>query len=284
MAQLLGFNGGKELRELVKRAGFKSDFEFAKAAGYARQSSVQRYLDPDEFEGKYLPLNFIEKAAEALVGRGDPPIAPEDVYSLANVAPLPYGNRYTLPPDTSATTPSGLGEEKPPRLVSSKKPHNSAESVVESGRAPLDTHGLVMIPEIDVHAPAGSGGGLMEVMEGDDAVVRGKYGFPEQGFREQFGAQPTEVVVVEVVGDSMLPTLRPGERVLVHLKSTAPSPPGIFMVWDGLGQVMKRVEYIPHSEPPTVKISSDNKTYEPYTRELGEAYIQGRVIGHWERM
>jgi hypothetical protein len=38
---------------------------------------------------------------------------------------------------------------------------------------------------------------------------------------------------------------------------------------------------LPHSEPPRVRISSDNGKYDAYERTLEEAYIQGRVIGQW---
>jgi hypothetical protein len=56
------------------------------------------------------------------------------------------------------------------------------------------------------------------------------------------------------------------------------------VLWDGLGMVVKRVEFMAYSEPPTVRIISDNVVYRPYERLLGEAYIQGRVIGSsWER-
>jgi phage repressor protein C with HTH and peptisase S24 domain len=85
------------------------------------------------------------------------------------------------------------------------------------------------------------------------------------------------------VGDSNVPSLNPGEKVIVNPADKVPSPPGFFVVWDGLALVLKRVEYVPHSDPPRVRISSDNPRYQPYERTLEEAYIQGRVIGSWQR-
>jgi len=76
----------------------------------------------------------------------------------------------------------------------------------------------------------------------------------------------------------------PGEKVMADVGDRSPSPPGIFVLWDGLGIVLKRVEYIPFSDPPTVRISSDNQRYEPYERTLEEAHILARVIGRWGRM
>jgi transcriptional regulator with XRE-family HTH domain len=141
---------------------------------------------------------------------------------------------------------------------------------------------MVAVPEIDVRASAGPGG-LLEALHGDAAAIRSRYMFPRPEFRAVFGADPEGVQVLEVIGDSMLRTLNPGEKVFVNVSDTIPSPPGIFVVWDGLGLVLKRVEFVPHSDPASVMISSDNQRYKPYERVLGEAYIQGRVIGSWQR-
>lgn len=141
---------------------------------------------------------------------------------------------------------------------------------------------LMLVPELDVRATSGPGG-LVEVAENSPEAVVLNYGFPKEEFRSLFGATPNGIVILEVVGDSMTPTLVPGERVIVNTKDRSASPPGIFVVWDGLGLVLKRVEYVAHSEPPRVRIVSDNNRYEPYERDLGEAAIQGRVIGSLQR-
>ena len=94
-------------------------------------------------------------------------------------------------------------------------------------------------------------------------------------------APAADLRIITVMGDSMEPALQPGQRILVDTGDKKPSPPGIFVVWDGLGLVVKRVQMMPHSEPARVKITSDNPKYDPYERTLDEAYIQGRVIGQW---
>ncbi|MGH7746171.1 MAG: S24 family peptidase, partial [Candidatus Dormibacteria bacterium] len=95
---------------------------------------------------------------------------------------------------------------------------------------------------------------------------------------------PDRVIILPVKGDSMEPTLRPGQRVMVDTSDQRPSPSGLFVVWDGLGSVVKRIQYVPHSDPPRVRIISDNPAGgDPYERLLEEAYIQGRVVGSWER-
>jgi phage repressor protein C with HTH and peptisase S24 domain len=87
--------------------------------------------------------------------------------------------------------------------------------------------------------------------------------------------------IITVMGDSMEPALLPGQRGLVDTGDRKPSPPGIFALWDGVGLVIKRAQMVAHSEPPRVKITSDNAKYESYERALDDAHIQGRVIGQW---
>ena len=141
---------------------------------------------------------------------------------------------------------------------------------------------LAIVPELDLRASSGPGG-LIEVADGNKDAVVSRYGFPKAEFRNLFGAQPDGIVILEVVGDSMVPTLVPGERVIVNTRDVSATPPGIFVVWDGLGLVLKRVEYVAHSDPPRVRIMSDNARYDAYERELGDAAIQGRVIGSLQR-
>ncbi len=62
----------------------------------------------------------------------------------------------------------------------------------------------------------------------------------------------------------MMPTLHDGDIVLVDLGRRSPTPPGIFVLHDGMGLVAKRLEYIPNNDPPQVRIISDNPLYKPY--------------------
>ena len=133
----------------------------------------------------------------------------------------------------------------------------------------------IRIEELDVRASAGAG-----LIGGNEKVIA-EWQVPSEVVRGYSTAPAEEMRIITVMGDSMEPTLQPGQRVLVDTGDRKPSPPGVFVVWDGLGLVIKRVQMVPHSEPPRVKITSDNAKYEPYERTLDEAYIQGRVIGQW---
>lgn len=69
-----------------------------------------------------------------------------------------------------------------------------------------------------------------------------------------------------------------GDRILVDTSQRVPVPPGIFVIWDGLGLVAKRIEHVPHSSPPTVVIRSINPEYATYERHAEDVRIVGRVI------
>ena len=161
----------------------------------------------------------------------------------------------------------------------------SLAGVDGSGQRPLPGPGrsevaapMMRIEELDVRASAGSGGnGLTD----ESARVVAAWQMPSEIVRGYTTAPAVELRIITVLGDSMEPTLLPGQRVLVDTTDRRPSPPGVFVVWDGLGLVVKRVQLLPHTDPPRVKITSDNQNYEPYERTLDEAYIQGRVIGQW---
>lgn len=141
------------------------------------------------------------------------------------------------------------------------------------------TTGMARIEELDVRGSAG-GGAIVDDGDGRDPVH--EWSIPAELIRSASYAPPDRIKIITVVGDSMEGTFRPFERVMVDTTDTVPTPPGIFVVYDGLGLVVKRVEYVPHSEPPTVRITSDNPRYSSYERILGEAYIQGRVLGRWQ--
>jgi AcrR family transcriptional regulator len=131
------------------------------------------------------------------------------------------------------------------------------------------------IEELDLRAGGGTG------LVGENEKVVAQWQVPSGVVRGYSTAPAAELRMISIIGDSMEPTLQPGQRVLVDTGDRKPSPPGIFVVWDGLGLVVRRVQMLPHSDPPRVRISCDNLQYEPYERLLEDAHIQGRVIGHW---
>jgi phage repressor protein C with HTH and peptisase S24 domain len=91
-------------------------------------------------------------------------------------------------------------------------------------------------------------------------------------------ARSGDVRLMCVRDDSMSPTLGDGDRILVDLSHKAPSPPGIFVLWDGFGHVAKRVDRIPGGEQPRIRLVSDNDAYAAYDCDVQDINVIGRVI------
>ena len=144
----------------------------------------------------------------------------------------------------------------------------------------------IEIAELEVYAAAGMGmDGDGTIMESQEAVaIVGTHTMPTASFREAYGISSSRIRILAVKGNSMEPKLWPGQRVMVDIEDKTPSPPGIFVVWDGLALVLKYVEVVANSEPLRVRISSANSAFQAYERNIGEAYINGRVVGVWARM
>jgi phage repressor protein C with HTH and peptisase S24 domain len=139
----------------------------------------------------------------------------------------------------------------------------------------------VSVPELDVRPQAGDGGELPILDGNGHHPVVATWSMPGDYLRA-FATDPGAIRIVRVAGDSMEPEYPAGERVAVDTSHRIPSPPGVYVLWDGFGLVLKRVEILLGSDPPRVRISSINPAYPPYERLLGEVVVNGRVIGKWQ--
>ncbi len=133
---------------------------------------------------------------------------------------------------------------------------------------------------VELGVRASSGGGSIVA----DEPTLGSWSFPELWLKTELRASVSELRIITIDGDSMEGVLRSGDKVIVHIGRTEPSPPGIFILFDGIGLVAKRLEFLEGSDPPTVRISSSNPSYPPYERTVDEVNIIGRVVGRWERL
>jgi phage repressor protein C with HTH and peptisase S24 domain len=71
---------------------------------------------------------------------------------------------------------------------------------------------------------------------------------------------------------------------MVDTSRRIPPPPGIFVIWDGMGIVAKRIEHVPHSYPTKVIIKSLNPEYQTYERNAEDVNIIGRVVWASKRL
>lgn len=149
---------------------------------------------------------------------------------------------------------------------------------IDSGVKHTDTYGrkLTNIFELDVRAAGGAG---LETPEREQIV--NEWSLPTELLTAQTTAPSKALRIITVIGNSMEPDFRPGERVLVDTDDRLPSPAGAFALWDGFGLVVKYVEVIPGSDPVTVRLISRNSVFETYERPVEDIHINGRIIGKW---
>jgi transcriptional regulator with XRE-family HTH domain len=142
------------------------------------------------------------------------------------------------------------------------------------------TAGAVTIAELDVRA-MGGGGALDAPLDGQGHhVVLGEWQLPEDYLRS-FTPAPGDVRIIRVVGDSMEPHYPAGDRVLIDTSHRIPSPPGVYVIWDGFALILKHAEVLAGRKPPMVRLSSDNPAYAPYEVPVADLMVQGRVMGKW---
>lgn len=134
------------------------------------------------------------------------------------------------------------------------------------------------IDELDVRA--GMGNALNHDADEPERVVA-QWELPPEMLRGQTTATAQNIRIITVYGDSMVPDFQPGDRVMVDTSDRIPSPPGVFVIFDGLGIVVKRIEYVAYSDPPVVRLISRNKEYDPQELPADEVVVNGRVIGKW---
>lgn len=201
----------------------------------------------DKYKKPYLPVDLIKRLEKVLVPRGIP------------VSEL-----------------QALGGYQPANMLLKIGINRKNKSL--RGGAEVE---MIKLDELDIRAAAGVAG--VDPAEISQHVpVVAEWNVPRPWLQQIAPGPAPNLKIITVAGDSMTPDFQPNQRVLVDIADLMPTPSGIFVVWDGLGLAIKRVQFIPFSEPPRVEISSINTAYKPYERILGEAYIQGRVVGRWQ--
>lgn len=139
---------------------------------------------------------------------------------------------------------------------------------------------LVFIPEHDVRLSAGGG-----AVVPDDPEVGNKWPFPKAYLRHALSLTHSDSLAVsEVIGDSMEPTLRSGDRVMVDMADQSLATPGVFALHDGDGTVIKRVERVPASRPPSLRLISDNPHHGNYEVPAETVHVVGRVVWFGRRL
>lgn len=163
-------------------------------------------------------------------------------------------------------------------IESSEIAHNGVRSAPSAG-----------IPELETRAGLGGGGAVsIEVQAGTvsaDPVKPDQWHFPRGFIRDELRALPAGLVILETQGDSMSPTLFPGERVFVDTNHRRPSPDGVYALRDQFGGlVVKRLHAL--AKKGRFSVISDNPAHPPKEVSAAdlEADVLGRVVGSIRRL
>lgn len=162
---------------------------------------------------------------------------------------------------------------------------SSADSSMQSSAItssdPLSTRdisspGYLAIPfHDDVRASAGYG--VVNTSEQTSSVLM----FREDWIRHEIGVSPQNLSIIRVDGDSMEPTLRAGDVILINRNISRLDREGIYIIHTGGVLLVKRLQILPEAK---VRVTSDNPAFEPWTVDLasldeGEEFrIDGRVV------
>ena len=89
-------------------------------------------------------------------------------------------------------------------------------------------------------------------------------------------SSPDKIRIFTVRDNSMEPDFMIGSQVLVDLSDVMPSPPGVFVMSDGVGHVLRQCDVIPGETPLQINVSSRSGVSFQLTSV--RAAIIGRVI------
>lgn len=167
---------------------------------------------------------------------------------------------------------TGEGEMRPEEAT----PKGGAGNLVQESGADY-----ARIPLYDVRAAAGFGA-VVEQEQVIDSLA-----FKREWIERALHANPSDLYLIYVDGESMEPTLRPGDVILVNSRSAQAVPrDGIYVMRMDDTILVKRLQRLPGRR---VKVTSDNNAYESFELDLDNGHtdnvsIIGRVVWAGRRM
>ena len=180
------------------------------------------------------------------------------------------------PPAQVLAAIDAVGDLPPPSPAQEKRTPVPAPHRVDQPLA-----GYVAIPLYNGVRAAAGGGAIVEHETPDDALV-----FKEEWVRIELGARPQDLYLIRVAGDSMEPTLRSGDVILVDRRATRPDREGVYILRMNEMLLVKRLQALPGG---VVRVISDNTAFSPFeikAADVGgdELAIIGRVVWTGRRM
>jgi transcriptional regulator with XRE-family HTH domain len=138
-----------------------------------------------------------------------------------------------------------------------------------------------LVPELDTRTDAGGAPAREVRKEGrhTDPIKAEGWLFPASFVREQLRTSSSRLLVVETNSDTMAPTIRAGERVIIDTGHKTPTPDGLYAIRDTFGGVVvKRLQVMRSTKPTRVKIISDNANHASEEAPLNDIEVVGKVL------
>jgi DNA-binding XRE family transcriptional regulator len=152
---------------------------------------------------------------------------------------------------------------------------------VEPDHPPTPISKSITVVEYDVRPSAGSGADMPELDANGEHPIVARWEMPRD-YVASYIENPAALRIVRVAGDSMEPEYVAGERVIVDTSHRTPSPSGVYVLWDGFGLIIKRLDLVPgFRKPRMVRVMAINPDYAAFDVPLDEIRIAGRVVGKW---
>lgn len=135
------------------------------------------------------------------------------------------------------------------------------------------------VVERNVTAGLGLGGDATTIYADGQVVdeVRAVWRLPVDYLHTELSARESEVDFITVSGDSMIPTLLPGDKVLVN-RALNNAGDGVYVIHDGIGPSVKRLEVDIGSSPLRIRILADNPAHGAREILASDLVVIGRVI------
>jgi phage repressor protein C with HTH and peptisase S24 domain len=110
--------------------------------------------------------------------------------------------------------------------------------------------------------------------------------FSEEWIRHELRAAPGDLYLISVDGDSMEPTLRAGDVILIDHRVTHPNREGVYILRMDGALLVKRLQFRPGGQ---IDVISDNAAYSSFSIRLADMEpldfaILGKVVWSGRRM
>jgi phage repressor protein C with HTH and peptisase S24 domain len=112
-----------------------------------------------------------------------------------------------------------------------------------------------------------------------DGRVHDWWRLPPSFVKETLRSEVGVLVFLRVLSDTMHPTIKRGDVVLIDQSQTKPVNDQIFALDNNLGAVLRRVILLPHHGSGELTLRGDQKDVEEVTVKASDVKFIGRCVG-----